>query len=198
MDIQGPGLFDQPEKEPKKNITQRESIGWGSEEDRKSKKEQKARLLQELESQEWVSTHQLVYTVGHRFSTCVQSLRDQGYIIEKRPTDKRSFEYRYAGREEVEKTPADFQQRYMASRHWKKCREARLAFDGYACCICKKLRPSVVLDVHHWRYDLFQERLRDLMTLCTNCHALIHDNDKIHIKFPAYIPVSWQQKLEGE
>ena len=139
----------------------------------------------------WWTTAELVQHIGHRFSTNVQSLRDRGYMIQKRPA-KRGFEYRYLYRVDVIPATADGQQRYYGSQHWQERRRARMEHDGNRCVNC---HATDDLDVHHWRYDLFEERLGDLMTLCGDCHRRLHALDGVTITFPKNFTAAQAKRL---
>jgi len=60
----------------------------------------------------------------------------------------------------------------------------RLRLDGLECIFCGF---SFSLQVHHWRYELFAERIEDLSTCCDECHTWIHENELIHIHFPHFV-----------
>jgi len=53
------------------------------------------KLTQVLSDGQWHSTAELVEQVGHRFSaTLHRAVKEQGWQIEKRRSDARTFEYR--------------------------------------------------------------------------------------------------------
>jgi hypothetical protein len=61
---------------------------------------------------------------------------------------------------------------YIKSRKWKKIRAQRLELDGHCCQRCGS---SDKLEVHHIHYNtLFNERMKDLRTLCYSCHHATH------------------------
>lgn len=61
---------------------------------------------------------------------------------------------------------------YLLSPRWKLTREATLRRDGRCCVRCGKHEH---LQVHHQTYArLGDERLDDLVTLCSTCHRLEH------------------------
>lgn len=65
---------------------------------------------------------------------------------------------------------------YLKTEHWKNLRLKKLK-DKPLCQICGTNKG---LHVHHKRYKyqgksiLFNERLEDLITLCSSCHRLVH------------------------
>ena len=61
---------------------------------------------------------------------------------------------------------------YITSESWKSLREARLRKDKRKCQACGTTEN---LHVHHVTYDRFtKEHLSDLVTVCKQCHSLIH------------------------
>lgn len=53
------------------------------------------KLAQVLGDGDWHSTKELVEEVGHRFSaTLHRAVKEQGWQVEKRRSDARTFEYR--------------------------------------------------------------------------------------------------------
>lgn len=53
------------------------------------------KLTQVLSDGGWHSTGELVEKVGHRFSATIhRAVKDQGWRVEKRRNDARTFEYR--------------------------------------------------------------------------------------------------------
>ena len=64
--------------------------------------------------------------------------------------------------------------KYLKSAKWNKKREKRLKRDGYCCRTCGSSGDTVQLDVHHSSYEWFgRERMRDLITLCDECHRAV-------------------------
>lgn len=61
---------------------------------------------------------------------------------------------------------------YYNSHLWKRTKAKILARDNHKCQICGK---TGLLHVHHLSYDRFDhENDSDLITLCPDCHDLIH------------------------
>lgn len=166
-----------------------------TEEDRKRRDNRTVSLKNVLIGGQWYSTSVLAKRVGHRFSTNIQDLRDSGHVIEKRRCANGEFEYRLVGRRRVKRVPESWHHRYLRSSHWQAKRAARIEYDGGKCCDCG---TSFNVTVHHWRYDLFHERLEDLMTLCEACHRKIHDYDRVHITFPRYLTEELWNRLRDE
>lgn len=64
---------------------------------------------------------------------------------------------------------------YMKSPEWKKNRYPALVRDGFKCAMCGTAKNLVV---HHITYErLGHEDMDDLITLCKDCHAKVHEND---------------------
>jgi hypothetical protein len=64
---------------------------------------------------------------------------------------------------------------YLQTEWWDKVRRARLRIAGYQCELCK---AKTKLHVHHKTYDnLWNEKREDVMALCPDCHAFLHDMD---------------------
>ena len=62
---------------------------------------------------------------------------------------------------------------HILSTKWYKIRENRKKQDSYACVICGATDD---LNVHHITYKhLGYEPLKDLRTLCSDCHTDIHE-----------------------
>lgn len=61
--------------------------------------------------------------------------------------------------------------------HWQKVRQARFQFDGGRCAICHRDLRGDVYETHHLTYQrLGHERMRDVVTLCKDCHTNFHRN----------------------
>jgi hypothetical protein len=82
---------------------------------------------------------------------------------------------------------------YYASEHWTQTRTSRFEFDNYSCRICTVDEPAAF--VHHVKYELFNESLDDLISVCERHHKMIHDNSRIG--FPIGCDVSIAEKLLG-
>lgn len=60
---------------------------------------------------------------------------------------------------------------------WQKVRRARFDFDNGKCAICHKDLTNDVYQTHHLSYQrLGRERIRDVLTLCDDCHHIFHQN----------------------
>lgn len=168
----------------------REAPEWRAD-DKARQVTRKERILATLiKAGDWVSTASLV-AIDHRFSTCVNDLRDEGHIIDKRRTAA-GFEYKYAGLIQALPTSGGWQERYYESAHWKQTRHNRMQHDGWRCAIC---HSTELLQVHHWRYDLFAENVLDLLTLCDGCHERVHQYPGVRICFPSHVTRAMYEKL---
>jgi len=64
---------------------------------------------------------------------------------------------------------------YIVSKEWEAKRKERIKRDHYQCAMCGTAKN---LQVHHITYErLGHEELDDLITLCKDCHAKVHEND---------------------
>ena len=65
-------------------------------------------------------------------------------------------------------------QDYLRSRTWDRIRRAALKRDRYHCQLNAK--HTGPLHVHHNNYDRVggKELASDLITLCENCHKMVH------------------------
>lgn len=62
---------------------------------------------------------------------------------------------------------------YLKSKIWSKKRIKIKKRDNHQCQCCKNHKN---LEVHHISYkDIPNENNKDLITLCCNCHQLLHD-----------------------
>lgn len=152
----------------------------------------KARCLALLRSKPVVYTGELIREGGHRFATIIESLRHDGHVIDGRDLGS-EWEYRYIRKEPVVRTSPTWQDRYYKTAHWQRIKELRLRHDNYRCVNC---HTTTDLHVHHWRYDLFSEKLGDLMTLCQTCHKRMHG--AVNIVFPKSVSVTIDNRIRGE
>ena len=88
------------------------------------------------------------------------------------------------------RTTVAWKEAYYASPQWRAVRLQRLERDGWVCCHC---RSTEWLVVHHWQYDLFNERMNHLTTLCGKCHEYVHD--QVTLAFPKSIKQSIYEVL---
>lgn len=95
---------------------------------------------------------------------------------------------------EIVSVTTDWKNRYYEDDHWARTRDARMVFDSYICCWCHQSRMSATLEVHHSKYDLFNEAMEDLMTLCTDCHVRIHEG--AHLRFPKVVSREIYERLQ--
>ncbi len=117
-----------------------------------------------------------------------------GFSISGDGTPSRPYTLRGRDRDWVKVTP-ELQAAYYRTAHWRKLRNARLAFDDHQCVRCHGRDD---LQVHHWTYDLFRERLRDLATLCSSCHAATHAQRGIRIAFPKGVDRAAAERILSE
>lgn len=66
---------------------------------------------------------------------------------------------------------------YLKHPRWQTVRKARFDFDGGRCVICHKELTGKVYETHHLHYQrLGHERMRDVITLCPQCHKDFHQS----------------------
>ncbi len=66
---------------------------------------------------------------------------------------------------------------YLKHPQWQKVRQARLKFDDFKCAICHQDLTGEPYETHHLTYQrLGRERIRDVLTVCPNCHKAFHEN----------------------
>ncbi len=62
---------------------------------------------------------------------------------------------------------------YLQTDHWQQLRKRVLKWSKYRCQLCNH---QGVLNVHHRTYEhLGDEEYKDLIVLCSDCHAKFHD-----------------------
>lgn len=66
-------------------------------------------------------------------------------------------------------------QEYLKSDKWKLTKEFRKQIDSYKCTKCGE---GENLEVHHKTYiRVGNENIHDLITLCRDCHELVHGQE---------------------
>lgn len=64
---------------------------------------------------------------------------------------------------------------YLRGQHWQYTRKMALRLAHHECKNCGTCGSILSgLQVHHSVYDLGREKLRDLVVLCADCHAIKH------------------------
>lgn len=139
-------------------------------------------------------TDELV-TITHRFATAIHGLRKRGHEVRVEKLGKGISLYSLAGFRKLVEVTDEMKQAYYLSQHWKTVREWRLLKDNMTCCWCK-IR-TVPLQVHHWQYDLFNESIDDLMTLCEQCHTKLHELDSVLVHFPHSVTPEIAERLQA-
>lgn len=130
---------------------------------------------------------------GGRVAIAIERLRNAyGFRIEGRGTRKRPYIMHdtrqlpvLAGVTEQMKAA------YYITPHWNDRRMLRLTTDEFRCLLCDS--PDD-LRCHHITYEnLFREELRDLMTVCDECHNRIHA--ACSLAFPSGIHTTYAAQL---
>lgn len=68
---------------------------------------------------------------------------------------------------------------YLKSDEWKSKREKILKRDNYECVCC----GDSATQVHHINYNhVYQEKEKELLSVCKNCHESIHNNLPVFFK----------------
>lgn len=74
-------------------------------------------------------------------------------------------------------TIVDYNEYVNGHPHWQRVRKARFDFDGGRCAICHRDLRGDPYQTHHLTYArLGHERMRDVITLCEDCHHNFHRN----------------------
>lgn len=74
-------------------------------------------------------------------------------------------------------TMIDYNEYIKKHPRWQKVRQARFEFDEGRCVICRKDLHDEVYQTHHLNYlRLGHERIRDVVTVCNECHVEFHHN----------------------
>jgi DNA-directed RNA polymerase subunit RPC12/RpoP len=120
--------------------------------------------------------------VTHRFSACIGALRKlRGYVIAGEKLEGGDYVWTLQGEDGTVEVTDEMKAAYYETPHWITTRMQRRELDHYKCVQCVE---QVGIEVHHWRYELFAEQMRDLATLCRDCHVRIHENELIKVHFP--------------
>jgi hypothetical protein len=83
---------------------------------------------------------------------------------------------------------------YYDTQHWQEIREQRFKVDNYRCVACvDSCRDE--LQCHHFAYNIFNEQLDELLTVCRKHHEMIHEN--CLLKFPTGISLDHAERLLG-
>ena len=153
----------------------------------------KPRMIQLLRAGP-LTNAELTQLVTHRFSAVIHNLRADGHHITSERVKGGTWRFRYHGHEPTTRVTQRQRSRYYASSHWRNKRRERLEFDAFQCVQCHAREN---LEVHHWKYELFDEQLTDLATLCRDCHEICHQNPNISVHFPRNVRESIAEKLEA-
>ncbi len=138
-----------------------------------------------------MDTKELQGVVGPRPAAYVKQLRLKGYEILTQRRGKIALYTLLGFTPQVEVTD-EMKSAYYMTEHWRTMRSVRLNYDNFRCCICQ---ANQLLQVHHWRYDLFDEDLMDLLTLCESCHERIHEYANVQVHFPHFVSPDIAQRL---
>lgn len=160
-----------------------------------TKKEQQ--LLIMLQNEQPIVIEHLRKTFYSRVETIVNNLRNKGHKID---TSRGRWTYLHGPTTDWPRTSKTTQQLYYSTNHWKAASRKRIEGDG-KCQQCHvRHGPGVVLNAHHWRYNLFNENVRyDLMTLCKQCHQDLHLVIKgCGVFFPKRLPQKMIDRIKFE
>lgn len=83
---------------------------------------------------------------------------------------------------------------YYDSSHWSATRERRWQHDNYRCVLCVESCKDEI-QCHHVTYNLFNERLDELMTVCRSHHKIIHEDSRLI--FPIGVDLWVAERLLG-
>jgi len=129
----------------------------------------------------------------HRGQATIGSLRQDGHVIDLEKIDGVDC-YVYRGKRTLIKVEPSLQELYYQTRHWHSVSAQRREKDSFTCQQCGSGED---LNVHHWRYRLFEESvLHDLMTLCRDCHRSVHEAVKgSQLHFPRTITEELAERI---
>ena len=111
------------------------------------------------------------------------------FIFRHEKQEERNILSIYKKGGKIKKSPPKITKNYddlLQREEWLKKREEILKRDNYECCRCHK--KNVQLNVHHKYYlkdkkgnpvDPWNYPNSALITLCRDCHKLVHQNTKI-------------------
>lgn len=153
------------------------------------------RILAMLQAGPTLSTD--LVGITHRFSASIRILRERGYSIAVERMEDHTSLHTLTGYTPMVQVTDEMQAAYYLTLHWQQRRLERKEFDGHRCCWCHSTGVSSPLHVHHWHYDLFNESLEDLMTLCETCHTNMHENNAVRVHFPRYVSQEIADRLLG-
>lgn len=130
---------------------------------------------------------------GKRLAPAVEQLRNAyGFVISGYGTSKKPYRM-----DDVHQCPAkahvtdEMKAAYYCLPHWQFVIGDRRSMDAFRCVCC---HASDRLQCHHLTYKrLFAERLTDLLTLCSECHAAVHKSCRL--KFPSGVQVNYAAQL---
>lgn len=153
-----------------------------------------ADVILEMLKERCCTNSELIKATSHRFSSVLDVLRQRGHDIETEDLGEGAFRYHYRGYTPTVKVKPEWKDAYYHSGHWRMKRNARLALDAFTCSQCKSKSD---LQVHHWTYDLFNEDLESLVTLCVTCHQRLHELKAVQIHFPRYVSSEIAERLKS-
>lgn len=150
------------------------------------------RVLAHLRSQPLRKSDYERWNPGSRLAPVIDKLRNcWGFNILGDGSYDSPYEmaFPYQMPEKVSVTD-DIKRAYYETDHWQRMRHQRLTVDGYHCVICGAIDD---LNVHHIKYQLFEEEITELMTVCRFHHGVIHDNSRM--AFPCGLSVDQCRKM---
>jgi hypothetical protein len=131
---------------------------------------------------------------GARLAPAINILR-KGWGFEIDGDGSRKHPYRLLDKNQspsMVHTTEGIKNAYYATEHWVKIREQRFEHDHHRCVIC--VGPCHDENFcHHIKYNLFNESLDELMTVCESHHLMIHDN--CLLKFPTGVSLPIAERL---
>lgn len=178
--------------EPEPVIESRGVIEKPVEPCRVSTSEKKRLILQAFAENREISCFD-VESRWHRGQATICALRDDGHVID---TVRGVYIYKSPPKSPMVKVQDSHKEKYWRSAHWRRKAKERKEIDGFACVQCG---AKDNLETHHWRYELFNEEMKDLCTLCKICHEWMHECVKgSSVHFPNFLPQSVIDRITGE
>lgn len=103
------------------------------------------------------------------------AIGDFDYELENRTYQLRNEWFQAAQAAKREAWWAEYQA-YLDTDEWRERRRAVLERDHYLCQSCLTAKATIV---HHLTYaHLFNEPLFDLVSVCEDCHRMLHGRDQ--------------------
>jgi hypothetical protein len=138
-------------------------------------------------------TYETTAKNGSRLAPVIEQLRNaHGFLIGGTGTVKDPYTMRdIAQRPSLARVTPDMKELYYKLPHWYRVKHDREERDFGRCVLCHSTQD---LRCHHVSYaNIFAEPLKDLVTLCDECHCRVHQDCRL--KFPSGVSVQYAHLL---